>query len=48
VPVFNVDIDRTLASMDRVEALVASTGALVIVQHEHETHSLPPFPAALR
>ena len=34
VPVYNTSRAQTLASMDRVEALVAETGARVIVQHE--------------
>jgi glyoxylase-like metal-dependent hydrolase (beta-lactamase superfamily II) len=34
VPTFNIDKAQTLASMDRVEALVASTRARVIVQHD--------------
>lgn len=34
VPVFNIDKAQTLASMDRVEALVAEAGARVIVQHD--------------
>ncbi len=49
VPVYNTDRAQTLASMDRVDALVASTGARVIVQHELADHAtLPPFPAGLR
>jgi len=34
VPEFNVDRDMTLASMDRVEALVAETGATFWIEHE--------------
>jgi len=34
VPVFNVDRDMTLASMDRVEALVVETGATFWIEHE--------------
>lgn len=34
VPEFNVDADQTLASMDRVEALVAETGAQFWIEHE--------------
>jgi len=34
VPEFNVDRDMTLASMDRVEALVEETGATFWIQHE--------------
>lgn len=45
VPIFNVDRAQTLASMDKVEALVAATGARVIIQHdEAEIANLPPFP----
>jgi glyoxylase-like metal-dependent hydrolase (beta-lactamase superfamily II) len=34
VPGFNVDKDMTLASMDRVEALVEETGAALWIEHE--------------
>ena len=34
VPLFNVDAQRTLASMDKVEALVADTGANFWLQHD--------------
>ena len=34
VPEFNVDSDMTLMSMDRVEALVAETGATFWIEHE--------------
>jgi N-acyl homoserine lactone hydrolase len=34
VPVFNVDADETRRSMDRIEALVAETGAEFWIQHE--------------
>jgi len=34
VPAFNVDRDLTLASMDRVEALVKETGATLWIEHE--------------
>jgi glyoxylase-like metal-dependent hydrolase (beta-lactamase superfamily II) len=34
VPEFNVDRDMTLASMDRIEALVAETGATFWIEHE--------------
>ncbi len=34
VPAFNVDRDLTLASMDRVEALVEETGAIFWIEHE--------------
>lgn len=49
VPPFNTDRAQTLASMDRVEALVAATGARVIIQHElADLESLPRFPSGLR
>ena len=48
VPQFNVDRAQTLASMDKVEALAASTSARVIRQHVPEDfNSLPKFPKAL-
>ncbi len=48
VPPFNTDRGQTLASMDRVEAIVAATGARVIIQHERaDFDSLPRFPAGL-
>jgi glyoxylase-like metal-dependent hydrolase (beta-lactamase superfamily II) len=34
VPKFNIDREMTLASMDRVEALVAETGATFWIEHE--------------
>ena len=34
VPEFNVDRDMTLASMDRVEALVEENGATLWIEHE--------------
>jgi glyoxylase-like metal-dependent hydrolase (beta-lactamase superfamily II) len=49
VPTFNTDRAQTLASMDRVEALVATTGARVIIQHDPVDHaSLPRFPSSLQ
>ena len=48
VPVFNVDREQTLASMDKVEALADVTGARVILQHVPEDfEALPEFPEAL-
>jgi hypothetical protein len=45
VPVFNTDRAQTLASMDKVEALVAATGARVVIQHEaDDIAALPSFP----
>lgn len=47
-PTFNTDRAQGLASMDKVEALVAKTGARVIIQHSPEDQaSLPAFPASL-
>jgi glyoxylase-like metal-dependent hydrolase (beta-lactamase superfamily II) len=49
VPRFNVDRDQTLASMDKIDALAAETGARVIREHVIEDfESLPAFPEALR
>jgi N-acyl homoserine lactone hydrolase len=49
VPPYNTDRPQTLASMDRVEALVAASGARVIIQHElTDVASLPRFPASLQ
>ena len=48
VPVFNRDRAQTLASMDKIEALAASTNARVIRQHVQEDFdALPRFPQAL-
>lgn len=48
VPGFNTDRAQTLASMDKVEALAAETGARVIRQHVREDfEALPRFPEAL-
>jgi N-acyl homoserine lactone hydrolase len=45
VPPFNTDKAATLASMDKVEALVAETGARVVIQHEvADIAALPRFP----
>jgi len=45
VPPFNFDRSQTLASMDKVEALVAATGARVVIQHEaDDIAALPRFP----
>jgi glyoxylase-like metal-dependent hydrolase (beta-lactamase superfamily II) len=45
VPPFNVDRAQTLASMDKVEALVAATGARVVIQHEAaDIAALPRLP----
>lgn len=48
IPSFNFNREQTLASMDKVEALAASTSARVIRQHVPEDFtSLPKFPKAL-
>jgi N-acyl homoserine lactone hydrolase len=45
VPPFNTDTAATLASMDKVEAIVRSTGARVVIQHESaDIAALPEFP----
>ncbi len=36
VPVFNTNIDDTLASMDKVEAVIESTGATLWIEHDLE------------
>lgn len=49
VPRFNFDRARTLASMDRVEAVAKATGARVILEHvPADFDSLPKFPQPLR
>lgn len=48
VPGFNTDRVQTLASMDKIEALAAETGARVVRQHvQADFDALPQFPAAL-
>lgn len=48
IPVFNTDAEETLRSMDKFEALAASTGARIIIQHEpDDIASLPMSPAYL-
>ncbi|MDP9251359.1 MAG: MBL fold metallo-hydrolase, partial [Chloroflexota bacterium] len=48
VPPFNFDRSQTLASMDKVEELVAATGARVVIQHEaDDIAALPRFPVYL-
>lgn len=45
VPAFNTDAEETLRSMDKFEALAASTGARVIIQHEpDDIEKLPKSP----
>jgi N-acyl homoserine lactone hydrolase len=49
VPVSNLDRAQTLASMDRVEALVASIGARVVIQHDPADYAaLRRLPGGLR
>jgi N-acyl homoserine lactone hydrolase len=49
VPSFNSDRARTLASMDRVEALAQQTGARIVRQHVPEDFAaLPVFPEPLQ
>ena len=49
MPTFNFDRAQTLASMDKVEALVAETGARVIIQHDPADYEfLAGFPAGFR
>ena len=48
VPPFNFDRTQTLASMDKVEALVGATGARLVIQHEaDDIAALPRFPGYL-
>jgi glyoxylase-like metal-dependent hydrolase (beta-lactamase superfamily II) len=48
-PVFNTDRAQTLASMDKVEALVAAEGARVVIQHDPDDYRwLRQFPDGLR
>lgn len=46
VPPFNTDRAQTLASMDRIEALAATVGARVIIQHEPTDQADLPRPPA--
>jgi N-acyl homoserine lactone hydrolase len=49
VPPFNTDKAATLASMDKVDALVEATGARVVIQHEAaDIAALPRYPDVLR
>tara|TARA_R110002096_G_scaffold164949_3_gene333179 strand:- start:367 stop:1224 length:858 start_codon:yes stop_codon:yes gene_type:complete len=48
VPKFNTDPVETLVSMDKFEAMVAESGALVVIQHEKsDFEKMPKFPAYL-
>jgi glyoxylase-like metal-dependent hydrolase (beta-lactamase superfamily II) len=45
IPPFNFDRTQTLASMDKVEGLVAEAGTRVVIQHEAaDIAALPRFP----
>jgi N-acyl homoserine lactone hydrolase len=49
VPRFNTDRAQTIASMDKVEALAAKTGARIVRQHvPADFTALPAFPAPLK
>lgn len=48
VPKFNTDVEATLASMDRFEAIAAETGARVVLQHViADYEALPRLPGYL-
>jgi glyoxylase-like metal-dependent hydrolase (beta-lactamase superfamily II) len=48
MPVFNVERADTLASIDRIEKIIANTKARLIIQHDPaDFKSLPKFPAYL-
>lgn len=44
VPKFNTDVEATLASMDRFEAIAEETGARVVIQHVMEDYEGLPHP----
>ena len=49
VPTFNTDRAQTLASLDRVKKIAASTKATVIIQHDaRDVDKLPAFPASAK
>lgn len=49
VPAYNASREETLASMDRVEALLEETGARLVIQHEEADYAaLPKPPEAMR
>ena len=49
VPGYNASREETLASMDRVEAMIAETGARLVIQHEADDYAaLPKPPEAMR
>ncbi len=48
VPAFNFDAEQTLASMERVEAYLAETGAALWIEHERDTYpDVPLAPASI-
>jgi len=49
VPTFNTDRAQTLASLERVKKIAASTKATVIIQHDaRDLDKLPVFPASAK
>lgn len=44
IPVFNTDVEETLRSMDKFEALAKSEGARVVIQHEADDFANLPVP----
>jgi glyoxylase-like metal-dependent hydrolase (beta-lactamase superfamily II) len=47
VPPFNTDRNQSLASMDKLEALLKQTNAKLVIQHEpNDVSKLPAFPNA--
>ena len=49
VPIFNFDVDQTLASMDAFEAFAKETGAKVYLQHQKEDlEKMPKAPEYLK
>lgn len=48
IPLFNVNREETLRSMERIETIVEETGARVVIHHATEDfNSLPASPAYL-
>ena len=48
IPTFNTDVDQTLASMDRFEAIAKETNARVVIQHEmDDVNAMPQVPEYL-
>ena len=49
VPSFNWNKEQTLASMDRIERVIADNKARLIIQHDpQDISALGPLPAVLR